>query len=305
MLKRRLSAFAAALLSSVLWSCGGSSPASPTTGGGGGGGGGNIPPPVTGPVQVLAAGDVGECGFGAAETGKLLESLPGTILALGDLAYYDGTKANFRDCYDPFWGQFQDRIRPVPGNHEYSDGKSSADGYWDYFGGLAGQRGSGYYAFPEGSWRIIALNSEISMRPGSPQLTWLRQELSTTRALCTLAYWHRPLFTSGPNGPNQDVRDLWLTLEEFGVDVVLNAHDHLYERFDKQDSAGRPSPTGIRQFTVGTGGAHSYDSRPPQPNSLRIAKAYGILQLTLSNGTYQWNFVTNSSFRDSDSGQCR
>ena len=113
------------------------------------------------------------------------------------------------------------------------------------------------------------------MRPGSPQQPWLRQELSTTRLTCTLAYWHRPLFTSGPNHPNPDVRDLWLTLEEFGVDVVLNGHDHLYERFDKQDSAGRPSPTGIRQFTVGTGGAHSYDSRPAQPNSLRIAKATG------------------------------
>ena len=308
MIKRRLSAFAVALVSSVLlWSCGGSSPASPSPGGGGGGvGGGNIPPqPVAGPVQVLAAGDIGECGFGAAETAKLLESLPGTILALGDLAYYDGTRANFRDCYDPFWGQFQDRIRPVPGNHEYADGKSGAEGYWEYFGALAGPRGLGYYAFTEGSWRIIALNSEISMRPGSPQMTWLRQELSTTRVTCTLAYWHRPLFTSGPNFPNPDVRDLWLALEEFGVDVVLNGHDHLYERFDKQDSSGRPSPTGIRQFTVGTGGAHSYDSRPPQPNSLRIAKAYGILQLTLSNGTYQWNFVTNSSFRDSDSGACR
>ncbi len=305
MLKRRLATLAAALASSVLiWSCGGSSPASPSPGGGCGGGGGSIPPPSGGPVQILAAGDVGECGFGAAETGRLLDTRAGTILALGDLAYYDGSRTNFRDCYDPFWGRFLDRTRPVPGNHEYTADRN-ATGYFDYFGDMAGPRGLGYYAFTEGSWRIIALNSEIPMGPGSPQQQWLRQELSTTRFNCTLAYWHRPLFTSGPNFPNPDVRDLWLPLQEFGVDVVLNGHDHLYERFDKQDADGRPSPTGIRQFTVGSGGAHSYDFAPVRPNSLTRAKAYGILQLTLSNGTYQWDFVTNSNFRDSDSGACR
>ena len=305
MYKRRLVALAAAVTSSVLlWSCGGSSPSGPTPGGGGSPGGGNIPQPPAGPVRILAAGDIGECGFGAAETGKLLDSLTGTILALGDLAYYDGSRANFRDCFDPFWGRFQSRIRPVPGNHEYQSDRN-ATGYWDYFGDLAGPRGLGYYAFDEGSWRIIALNSEVPMGPGSAQQVWLRNELSTTRALCTLAYWHRPLYTSGPNFPNRDVRDLWVTLLEYNVDVVLNGHDHLYERFDKQDADGRFMVNGIRQFTVGTGGAHSYDSGPPQPNSMKIAKLYGILSLTLSTGSYQWEYVTNSSFRDQDSGSCR
>lgn len=305
MYKRRLAALAAALVWSVLlWNCGGSAPASPTPGGGGGGGGGNIPPPPLGPVQILAAGDIGMCGFGADDTGKLLDRLTGTILALGDLAYQDGTRANFRDCYDPFWGRHLQRTKPVPGNHEYQ-GDRNATGYWDYFGELAGPRGLGYYAFTEGAWRIIALNSEISMLPGSPQQQWLRNELTTTRSLCTLAYWHRPLFTSGPNFPQQDVRPLWLTLQEFGVDVVLNGHDHLYERFDRQDADGRPSPTGIRQFTVGTGGAQTYKAGPPRPNSQKIAEVYGILVLTLNNDSYQWDLATNSSFRDTDSGGCR
>ena len=300
---RRLAALATALASSVLlWNCGGSPPTSPSPGGGGGGGGGSTPPAQ--PVQILAAGDIGMCGFGALETGKLLDDLRGTILALGDLAYMDGTTADFRNCYDPAWGRHLQRTRPVPGNHEYSDGKSTAQGYWDYFGDLAGPRGLGYYAFTEGAWRIIALNSEISMAPGSPQQQWLRNELTTTRSLCTLAYWHRPLFTSGPNFPQQDVRPLWLTLQEFGVDVVLNGHDHLYERFDRQDADGRPG-TGIRQFTVGTGGAQPYTPGPPRPNSLRIHKGYGILVLTLNNDSYQWDFASNSSFRDTDSGQCR
>jgi hypothetical protein len=304
-MNKRLVALAAALASSVLlWSCGGSSPSSPTPKGGGGAGGGNIPPPATGPVQVVAAGDVGECGFGAHETGQLLERLTGTILALGDLAYYDGSRANFRDCYDPFWGQFQDRIRPVPGNHEYQNDRN-ATAYWDYFGDRAGPRGRGYYAFPEGGWRIIALNSEVPMGPGSAQQVWLRDELTTNRSLCTLAYWHRPLFTSGPNFPNADVRPLWDTLLEFNVEVVLNGHDHMYERFEKQDASGRPSETGIRQFTVGTGGAHSYDPRPGQPNSATRSKTYGILVLTLDKDSYRWDYASNTQFRDTNSGACR
>lgn len=300
---RRLAALAAALASSVLlWNCGGSPPTSPSPGGGGGGGGGSTPPAA--PVQILAAGDIGMCGFGADETGKLLDRLTGTILALGDLAYMDGTRANFRDCYDPFWGRHQQRTRPVPGNHEYQVDKN-ATAYFDYFGDLAGPRGLGYYAFTEGSWRIIALNSEISMLSGSPQQAWLRQELTSNRHLCTLAYWHRPLFTSGPNFPNPDVRPLWLTLQESGADIVLNGHDHLYERFERQDENGVPSPTGMRQFTVGTGGAQPYTAGPRRPNSAVLSNSYGILVLTLNSDSYQWDFASNSSFRDTNSGACR
>jgi hypothetical protein len=215
-----------------------------------------------------------------------------------------GSAANFRDCYDPAWGRHIDRTKPVPGNHEYETDRT-ASGYYDYFGELAGLRGQGYYAFTAGSWRIVALNSEIPMSPGSAQIQWLRTELSSTRLPCTLAYWHRPLFSSGPNGNNADTRDLWKTLVEFDVDVVLNGHDHLYERFDPQDPDGRPSPTGIRQFTAGTGGAHLYALLPPKPNSVRRASVYGILVMQLTTNAYQWDFKSvDNSFSDPGSGQC-
>jgi len=305
MYKGRLAALAAALGSAVLlWNCGGSAPSSPTPGGGGGGGGGTIPPPPPQPVQIVAAGDIGECGFGAKKTGEMLDKLTGSLLALGDLAYYDGSRINFRDCYDPFWGRHQSRTKPVPGNHEY-DTDHSAAGYYDYFGDLAGQRGMGFYAWTEGAWRIIALNSEIPMAVGSPQQTWLRNELTTNRYTCTLAYWHRPRWSSGPNFPQKDVDPLWQTLEAFGVDVVLNAHDHMYERFAPQDASGRAAPNGIREFIVGTGGAHLYTPGPPQPNSEIRASVYGILVLTLNANSYQWDFVgVDNSFRDTNSGAC-
>jgi 3',5'-cyclic AMP phosphodiesterase CpdA len=215
-----------------------------------------------------------------------------------------GTAANYRDCYDPAWGRHQDRTRPVPGNHEYETGGASA--FFDYFGSLAGPRGQGYYAFDAGPWRVIALNSEVPAGPGSAQERWLRTELETNRSLCTLAYWHRPLFTSGPNGAPTDStpRDLWRLLSEFGADVVLNGHDHMYERFAVQDIDGRASSNGIREFIVGTGGAHSYTPGPPRANSLVTAKIYGILMLTLSNNKYEWDFVSNTAFHDVGFGTC-
>ena len=304
---RRMAALAAALGSTVLLAyCGASAPSSPSPnpGGPGGGGGGGAQPPVSSSATILAAGDIGECGFGALETGALLDRLPGTLLALGDLAYTQGTHANFRDCYDPAWGRHLDRTRPVPGNHEYES--PGAAGYYDYFGGLAGPRGLGYYAFSAGTWRVIALNSELPMGIGSAQNQWFRTELQTNRTQCTLAYWHRPLFSSGPNGNNPDTAPLWRTFAEFGGEVVLNGHDHMYEVFGRQDADGRPnSGTGIRQFTVGTGGAHLYVPGAPRPNSQVRISSYGVLELTLGNDAFQWRFVSvNNSVLDSGSGPC-
>lgn len=300
--KRAFAACAAAVCSCVaLYACGGSSPVSPTPGGDGPGGTATVSPGA--PAVVVAAGDVSDCGPGARDTGRLLDTLPGTLLALGDLAYMDGSAANFRECYDPAWGRHLDRTRPVPGNHEYRT--PGAAGYFDYFGERAGPAGLGYYAFNAGAWRVIALNSEIPMTPGSQQLTWLRGELQNNRTQCTLAYWHRPLVSSGPNGSNPDVRVLWMTLAEFGADVVLNAHDHLYERFAPQDFEERPNASGIRQFIVGTGGARQYPTGTIKRNSEVRGSAYGVLVLTLSPKSYQWEFASvNNAFRDTGSGVC-
>jgi hypothetical protein len=305
MCTRRLAALAAALVSALLaGNCGGRSPTAPTPGGGGGGGGGTVPPP--GPVRILAAGDIGECGFGAHETGAMLGSMDGIILALGDLAYFQGTAANFRDCYDPAWGRFQDRTRPVPGNHEYES--PGAFSYFDYFGDLAGPRGLGYYAFTAGSWRIIALNSGAgagSMSASSAQVQWLRGELDNNRFACTLAFWHHPLFSSGPNGNQPDVRELWRVLSDAGVDVIINGHDHMYERFAPQDLDGKATPTGIRQFIAGTGGAHLYTPGAVKPNSERRGSAYGFLMMTLSDTSYQWEFKSvGNTFSDAGTGTC-
>jgi hypothetical protein len=264
------------------------------------------PPPPATTATILAAGDVGMCGFGALDTGRLIDSLSGTLLPLGDLAYMHGSMDDFRNCYDPAWGRHKERSRPVPGNHEYET--PGAAGYFEYFGLFAGPRGLGYYAFSAGPWRLIALNSEISMAAGSPQLQWLREELQNSNDTCTLAYWHRPLFSSGPNGNNPDTRPLWSTLIEFGAELVLNGHDHMYERFEPQDEQGRlDAVRGLRQITVGTGGARLSSPGAPKPNSVvRSGASYGVLVLTLQATNYSWQFASvNNSFSDSGAGTCR
>ena len=227
------------------------------------------------------------------------------MFAAGDLAYPHGSAVNFAECYEPTWGRHRDRTKPVPGNHEYES--AGAAPYFNYFGGLAGTPGQGYYSYRAGAWQIIALNSEVDARASSAQVQWLRGQLSSNPGNCTLAYFHRPLFSSGPNRPNADMRDLWRTLYEFNVDVIINGHDHLYERFAPQDPDGRAdSARGIRQFIVGTGGAHLYSFVGISANSESQASVYGVLMLTLTSGAYQWEFIPADAapFHDAGLGSC-
>ena len=261
--------------------------------------------PVAATGVLIGAGDIGFCGSpGAEATARVLDRLPGTVFTAGDNAYTNGTRAEFQNCYAPSWGRHLARTRPVAGNHEYASG---AGAYFEYFGSSAGPSGAGYYSYAVGPWRVIALNSEIPVFAGSEQLMWLRSELASTRTLCTAVIWHRPLFSSGRHGDNPDMRDVWRTLYEYDVDVVINGHDHSYERFAPQDPDGRYDPArGIREFVAGTGGAPLYEFSSLRPNSEVRASAWGIASFTLNGNGYQWEFVPvdGESFRDMGSAAC-
>jgi hypothetical protein len=265
------------------------------------------PPADTGEEHVLVgAGDIGWCGSaGVEETARLLDRIPGTVFTTGDNAYPSGTARQFAECYEPTWGRHKARTFPAPGNHDYDT--PGAAPYFAYFGARAGPAGAGYYSYQLGSWHIVSLNSALPGAPGSAQLRWLRSDLSARPARCSIAYWHDPLFSSGPNGNQPQMHDVWQLLTEFGVDIVIAGDDHGYERFAPQDASGFPDPErGIRQFVVGTGGAPLYDFGPPRPNSeVRIA-AWGVLKLTLRSRTYSWDFVPASGGpADFGTDQCR
>ena len=275
---------------------------------------------------LLAAGDIASCqSRGDRATAKLLDSISGTVLTLGDEAYPAGTAKEFDECYDRTWGRFKDRTKPVPGNHEYFT--ADASGYFDYFSessttsptpvpntrenpGLT--PGKGYYSYDLGSWHIVALNSECdSVRggcdPTSPMLSWLEKDLAAHPDQCTLAYWHKPLFTSGYNGDYAPVRPIWDVLYAAHADVVLNGHDHFYERFASQTPRGERSKRGIREFVVGTGGeSHAKFRTIPANSQVRNAHTFGVLKLTLRSRSYRWKFVPagDKTFTDSGNTPC-
>lgn len=261
---------------------------------------------------LIAAGDIAGCGIEKdAETALLLDNLPGTVAALGDNVYEDGTAQEYNNCYTPTWGRHKTRTRPTPGNHEYH--AANATPYFTYFGSAAGEAGKGYYSYNLGAWHIIVLNSNCDDMGGctrsSAQGQWLLADLAANPATCTLAYWHHPRFNSGAlHGNDSHYQDFWQILYDSGADVVLNGHEHLYERFAAQQANGTADPArGLRQFTVGTGGGALSTFGTIRPNSeVRNNNTFGVLKLTLYPTRYDWQFmpISGQPFTDSGSAPC-
>ena len=270
--------------------------------------------PGSGDPTIAAAGDIacdsstrGATTCHQAATADLLTAGNFTaVLGLGDHQYPSGALADFKAYYDPTWGRVKAKTYPAPGNHEYQT--SGAAGYFAYFGDRAGPAGRGYYSFNVGTWHVISLNSEISTAAGSPQQTWLQGDLAASSQRCTLAYWHKPLFSSGPHGNDSSVKPLWDMLYAAGADVVLAGHDHDYERFAPQTPSGSADPTrGIREFVVGTGGKEHYSISSTKPNSqVHNTDTFGVLRLTLHPDGYDWQFLPEAgkTFTDSGTGSC-
>jgi hypothetical protein len=271
--------------------------------------------PPGAPVVLVGAGDIASCSSqGDDATARLLDDLVRgggsqsvIVFTAGDNAYSDGTPEEFDRCYHPTWGRHKARTRPAPGNHDYET--SGASGYFGYFGPQAGSPGRGYYSLDAGDWHLIVLNSNIDMDAGSDQERWLRTDLAKSDKRCTLAIWHHPRFSSGSeHGSDPATGPLWDALYEAGADVVINGHEHNYERFAAQTPAGERDPRrGVRQFVVGTGGEDLYPFGAPLSTSeVRNGATFGVLKLTLQAGQYAWAFVpvAGGTFRDAGSAAC-
>ena len=266
---------------------------------------------------LVGAGDVANCTdlTGAHATAVLIEDIPGTVFVAGDLAYTRGTIAEFQKCYQPTWGRFKDRTKPSPGNHEYNG--SEAIGYFQYWDGQAGDPKKGYYSYDLGAWHVVVLNTNCTVPSlggcgeGTPEQTWLRKDLAAHSDSCIVAYGHHALFSSGifsSHARHTELRPFWRALYEAHADLILAGHEHSYERFAPQDPEGNLDPVdGIRQITVGTGGASHTPLGQPQANSeVRNDYTFGVLRLTLGAGKYKWEFVPEAgmTFRDSGEGAC-
>lgn len=266
---------------------------------------------------LVGAGDIAGCSdlAGAQATAKLLEKIPGTVFAAGDLAYENGTTENFKDCYDATWGKFRERTRPALGNHEYVD--PTAAGYFKYWGAQAGPPGQGFYSFDLGVWHIIALNTNCFVKgfggcaAGSPEETWLKEDLAAHPNSCIIAFGHHALFSSGilkKHAIHPELKPLWADLYAAHADLILAGHEHSYERFAPQDPDGHlDAAHGIREIVVGTGGrSHDPLGFAIDNSEVRNASTYGVLKLTLTPSSYTWEFIPEEgkSFQDSGSGAC-
>ena len=278
------------------------------------------PPPASAPAELsalagasvlIAAGDIGSCQSGGDElTAMLVDSLlvadsvagvEDVVATLGDNAYPNATDADFANCFRPSWGdtskRIMQRIRPSPGNHEHYVERAAP--YYRYFGRRAGDPGKGYYSYDLGEWHMIALNSEILVNSEflpedrSAQEDWLANDLRSSRKKCTLVYFHHPRFSSGWHGSDIRVDNWWKIMYRGGVDVVLNGHDHHYERFLPIDTTGTlDTLRGIVQFVVGTGGVALRGVRTIVSHSAaRVIGHWGVLKLTLGSEGYRFAFL--------------
>jgi hypothetical protein len=205
-----------------------------------------IPAPGNASAFVNVPGDTGWCGFQAlAPIAGLFERFDGDILLAGDLAYPSGTLDEFRRCFEPSFGKFKSRMRPTPGNHEYV-ASASAEPYFTYFGDRSGPNRLGFYSFLEAEWTVRMLNSSIPIGRNSVQFAFVRQVMLQAPTRCTMAVMHYPFDSSSLNGPTPALRD---------------------------------DAKGIRQVTVGTGGATLYGRVRNAASSELMISTYGILRL--------------------------
>jgi hypothetical protein len=264
--------------------------------------------PATTSFHLVGAGDIAARGNADVATGDLIEARPeATVFTAGDNAYPYGTYDNYVNEYDPAWGVFKARTKPSPGNHEYSM-SADAIGYKTYFGSLATPEGTTYYAYDLGDWRIYSLDSDIAAGARSAQYQWLQNDLATNARACMAAYWHFPIASSGVVGNMTRMGKIFALLDSKGADLVLNGHDHDYERFTNINSSGAVDPNGMREIIVGTGGAPLGHEVSVQPGSeVRNFDTHGIVDINLSSTGYSGEFVPApgfGSFTDSFSGTC-
>lgn len=288
-----------------------------------GGGGNNSQPTQLEPNpssswELMTAGDIAQCDLqpsgksNAQKTAQLVErQLAGAgsnanVLTLGDNAYFLGLIIGYTECFEKTWGRFIDRTFVIPGNHDYENNGSG--NYFDYFGAKANpdDKRTGYYRIDQNGWTVLALNSNIDTSAGSVQAQWLKQELATAQP-CVAAAWHHARFSSAPDGDNGGMAALWDILDQAKADVVLQGHEHQYERFAPMTADGSLSATGgLRSFVVGTGGADLYPHASVRAGSEKQVVAYGVMRWSLSAGHANWRFIDiNDAVLDQGAFDCR
>ena len=263
------------------------------------------------PLIVAAVGDGAGGETSATNVTNLIGSWnPNLFLYLGDV-YENGTSTEFYNWYgqgSQFYSQFRSITNPTNGNHEYTNGV--APGYFDYWDNVPH-----YYSFNARGWHFISLDANSSYGQtgvGSTQYQWLAQDLASNTAACILAYWHEPIYNIGKEPSAAYMQAVWSLLVQSKVDIVLNGHDHDYQRWVPLDGIGQPSPNGITEFVVGTGGHGiqtfvTTDTRMAAGfDSITNPSPLGALRLRLYTTHAAYDFInTSNNFLDTGLINCK
>lgn len=252
--------------------------------------------PVPGAPFVLAATGDGASGEPNAErTPDLIEGWnPNLFLYLGDV-YEKGSPTEFFNWYAPLtsWGALRAITNPTIGNHEYTDGV--AVGYFNYWDNVPH-----YFSFEAGPWHVASIDSNNQYDgdlPGTPQFEWLDDDLAASSAPCKMVYLHHPVYSVGPQGGNPRLADLWALMVQRGVDIVMTAHEHHYQRWMPLDAAAAPDPNGATQFVAGGGGHGVTGFVTSDPRLVFGAdtspNAIGALRMELNPEGTSYRYVNN------------
>lgn len=269
------------------------------------------PTPASPDPVLIGAGDICHSGSEMANayaTAALISARPSDLVfTAGDNSNETGSQSDYDNCVAPTWGVFRDRTHPAPGNHDYDT--AGAVPYYAFYPQAAGPAGLGWYSYNlSNSWHVIVLNAMCDdvggCDAGSPQEQWLKADLAANPGKHFIAIWHMPSFSSGSrHGNSPDYLTWWQDLSAAHASIIINGHDHDYERFAPQSPTATAVSDGIREFVVGTGGAAGDPFGAIQPNSeVRASGIYGVLELTLHADSYDWQFIPAAGSSFSDSG---
>ncbi|MEO8470197.1 MAG: fibronectin type III domain-containing protein, partial [Chloroflexota bacterium] len=264
----------------------------------------------SGPIVVAATGDgAGGEPDATSVSNRIAGWNPDVMLYLGDV-YETGAPMEFDNWYGGptvDYGRFKSITNPTVGNHEYIG--TTAPGYTYYWDNVPH-----YYSYNIGSWHFISLDSTGTGQfnqtlSGSPQVDWLAADLAANTSTCTLAYFHHPVYSIGPQGNTPRLNLIWSMLADAGVDIVLTGHDHDYQRWVPLDGTGTPATLGITEFVVGTGGHGIQNFTSSNANVAAqfgtTPNALGALKLSLVAGSAGYQFInTAGSVLDSGNVSC-
>ncbi|WOH37644.1 PKD domain-containing protein [Thalassotalea fonticola] len=259
--------------------------------------------PYDGSIVFAALGDFGDGSNAEADVASMVNDwLPDFIITAGDNRYgsdsYDEVVGQFYCNFltDVSSGNFCDggnssinAFFPTLGNHDYSDG-GGVDEYLSYFSlpgvGITTNNTSGsetYYDFVDGPVHFFALDSDLAWRNAAnmnAQKSWLQALLATSISPWQVVYFHHGAYSSANHGSHPHMQ--W-DFADWGVDAVISAHDHTYERIKQDD---------ILYFVNGLGGRSLYSFGSPVAGSqVRYNGDHGAMRITASVEQMQFEFI--------------